>query len=217
MLETVSGAHEEVGTVASPIRTDTSPQNLVNKLEIKNRATGACLEVIGGVAALGVRVNEAPCARTRAQAFHLLQPTSVAAYQIVSRQAQDLCVGVAGGSAVTSMPTELVPCRNAQGVAMANTLYRLDNLVDPLHPTTSQMSFRLANVSGPTGMGTACLDGDIAAPTYTAPVIQPSPIPGIYPKAPTPPRLFPVPRTVSLVTLGCNGGLTQRWIVTNVF
>lgn len=209
---------KELGTVSSPVYTDISPQDLRNKLEIKNRSNNLCLEVIGGVAAVGTRVNEAPCARSRNQSFHLLQPTFAPQFQIVWRQAPDLCVGIAG-SASTSAPTVLVACRNAQGVAMANSIYRLDNLINFPDPLTSQMSFRLPNISGPTGAGTACLDGDIAAPAWTPPVIQPSPIPGIIPKTPLPPRqLRPAPTTPSVLTLGCNNQRpTQVWTVTNWF
>lgn len=209
----------ELGTVSSPIWTDTSWQALRNKLEIKNRSNNLCLDVIGGAVAVGTRVNEAPCARTRNQSFYLFQPTSAFQFQIVWRQPEGLCVGVAGNAAISSAPIELVACRDARGLVTANSLYTLDNMVNFPDPLTSRMSLRLPTIPGPTGPGTACLDGDITTPEYTAPVIQPSPIPGIIQKYPSPPRrLLPAPSAASVVTFGCNNQRpTQTWTVTNWF
>jgi hypothetical protein len=212
--EEAPDGEEDLGTVSSPIWTDTSPGNLQYRVELRNRQTGYCLEVDGGVAAAGTAILQRACTRGSSQRFTILQGGSW--YQIVWRPASHLCVGVAGARALDNTPLVLVPCRDAQNAQTLNSVFTLsrgENLQDPV---TSRMTFKFAAAGASTSAG-ACIDNFDARPAYQPLTITPPPSPWepvIGPTAPKP-NPFPVPPGAGMRANTCDGSPNQHFQVTN--
>lgn len=180
---------EELGTASSAIWTDTSYANLQHKLEIKNEYTNKCMDVAGGVIAVGTPVNQYRCHRGENQQFYLSMAT-FSTFQIVWKRATSLCAGFAVTSSQRTLADHtglvLVPCRDAQGNVPWNTKFHLDNSNDLQHPTTSHLSFR-ADMPHATAGASACID-----------------VPGGY-----------TSDSLQLQAYRCHGGANQRFVGTN--